>query len=47
MKRRGHPKGGELTTIGLPKKKGRCDGKPVTFIKKHPKEKEKSMITCR
>lgn len=41
MKRRGRPKGSELTTIGLPKKKKRSDGKPVAFIKKHPKEKER------
>ena len=37
MKRRGHPKRAELTTIGLPKKKRRSNRKPVAFIKKHPK----------
>ena len=47
MKRKGRPKGAELTMISLPKKKGRSDGKPVAFIKKHPKEKEKGTITGR
>ena len=47
MKRKGHPRGAELTMIGFPKKKGRSDGRPVAFIKKHPKEKEKGIITGR
>ena len=34
-------KGSDLTVIGLPNKKRKGNG-PVPFIKKHPKEKEKS-----
>ena len=40
QKKRGHPKGSELTVIGLPKKP-KDDG-PVAFIRKHPKEMERS-----
>ena len=47
MKRKGRPKGSGLTVIGLPKKKGRSDGKPIAFIKRHPKEKERGMIAHR
>ena len=45
LKRKGRPKGSQLTVIGLPKKKGRCDSKPIAFIKRHPKEKERGMIS--
>ena len=41
QKKHGRPKGSELTVIGLPKKK-RKDAGPVAFIRKHPKEKERS-----
>ena len=41
QKKRGRPKGSDLTVIGLPNKKRKGNG-PVPFIKKHPKEKEKS-----
>ena len=43
QKKWGRPKGSELTVIGLPKKKRKDDG-PVAFIRKPPKEKEKSMF---
>ena len=42
QKKRGRPKGSELTVIGLPKKKHRDDG-PVALIKKHPKEKKRGI----
>lgn len=42
VKKRGRPKGSELTVIGLPKKR-KTQGKPVAFIKKHSKQKEQSM----
>ena len=42
QKKRGHPKGGELTVIGLPKK--RKDDGPVAFFRKQPKEMERSFV---
>ena len=42
-KKRGRPKGSELTAIGLPKKK-RKEGGPTAFIRKHPKEKEQGVF---
>ena len=47
MKRKGRPKGSGLTAIGFAKKKERSDGKPIVFIKRHLKEKERGMITHR
>lgn len=42
MKKRGRPKGADKTVIGLPKKRKYCQGnKPVPFLKKTPKEKDK------
>ena len=42
MKKRGRPKGADKTVIGLPKKRKYCQGnKPVPFLTKTPKEKDK------
>jgi hypothetical protein len=38
IKSRGRPKGSEMTTIGLPKKR-KTDKKPTLFIHKSPNEK--------
>ena len=40
IKKRGHPKGHELTTIGLPAKKAK-GGKLCAFTKLHTSDKEK------
>ena len=48
VKKRGRPKGGDLTVIGLPKKK-KVSSKPVAFLKLHPKDQERgndSFCTC-
>jgi len=42
-KKRGRPKGSELTAIGLLKKKQKAGG-PTAFIQKHPKEKERGVF---
>ena len=43
IKRRGRPKGHLLTTIGLPRKKGKSTiaKKPCSFLKLHTSEKER------
>ncbi len=48
MKRKGRPKGHELTTIGLPSKKAKklTTGKPCTFSKSHCSRKEHGTCTC-
>ena len=43
MRKRGRPKGADKTVIGLPKKKYRGD-KPLPFITKSPKDKEKGLL---
>ena len=40
IKKRGRPKGGDLTVVGLPKKK-KAFNKPVAFLKMHPKDQER------
>ncbi|XP_065915449.1 uncharacterized protein [Dysidea avara] len=40
MKKRGRPKGGDLTVVGLPKKK-KAFNKPVAFLKMHPRDQER------
>ncbi len=46
MKRKGRPKGHELTTIGLPAKKAKklTTGKPCTFSKMHCSRKEQGTL---
>ena len=44
INKRGRPKGGDLTIIGLPKKK-KDSNKPVAFLKLHPKDQEKGNDT--
>ena len=52
VKKRGRPKGHQLTTIGLPAKKQRTEGtksmkKPCSFQKLHTSFKEKCTVsTC-
>ena len=41
VKRRGRPRGGEMTVIGLPKKR-KIAARPVPFIRKSPQDKEAS-----
>ena len=45
IKKHGRPKGADKTVIGLPKKR-KCsqENKPVPFLKKTPKEKEKGTL---
>ena len=51
VRKRGRPKGSDLTVIGLPAKRRRnatsgCyKSRPVPFIKKHPLEKDKSLFS--
>ena len=40
IKKRGRPKGGDSTVVGLPKKK-KTFTKPVAFLKMHPKDQER------
>ena len=40
INKRGRPKGGNFTVIGLSKKK-KNSNKPVAFLKLHPKDQEK------
>ena len=47
VKKRGRPKGHELTTIGLPAKKAKKDAKkPISFSKMHTSKKEEGNPTC-
>ncbi len=43
LRRRGRPKGHELTVIGLPMKKKKKESKLLPFIKLHTSIKEKGM----
>ena len=46
VKKRGRPKGHNLTTVGLPAKKAKKDsGAPLTFIRLHTSEKVKGTCT--
>ena len=41
VKRRGRPKGHDVTVIGLPAKKKKNNNKPVPFLRKHSSEKQR------
>lgn len=43
MKRRGRPKGSDITVIGLPAKKKKSN-KPVPFMRRHSSEKQKGCL---
>jgi hypothetical protein len=44
VKMRGRPKGHNLTTIGLPAKKGKEHNKPQPFISLHTSQKERGVL---
>ena len=46
MKKRGRPKGGDLTVVGLPKKK-KAFNKPVAFLKMHHRDQERGIMLCK
>lgn len=45
LRKRGRPKGASLTVIGLPRKKTCQTSKPVAFIKRHIREREKLILS--
>ena len=44
LKKRGRPKGADLTVIGLPRKK-KCNSKPLTFLRKPCQEWDKQILS--
>jgi len=44
LKKRGRPKGADLTVIGLPRKK-KCDMKPLKFLRKPCHERDKQILS--
>ena len=44
LKKRGRPKGADLTVIGLPRKK-KCNGKPLKFLRKPRQERDKQILS--
>ena len=44
LKKRGRPKGADLTVIGLPRKK-KCNSKPLTFLRKPCQERDKQILS--
>ncbi|KAG8171667.1 hypothetical protein JTE90_016582, partial [Oedothorax gibbosus] len=45
MRRRGRPKGASITVIGLPRKKPGNSSKPVAFVKRHVRDKERLVLS--
>ena len=46
MKKRGGPKGVEVTVVGLPRKKAKTNDKILSFSKLSPLEKDRAIIEC-